>query len=248
MAGAGVVVTFWAHDAGPLLAAIAGLWIFVGGIVSTPREQHWFVLGARLQEQFDCELFGLDWNGPLVGDHVDAEDVADLARGRASNDLRGWYPRVVDEFPSPTNIVLCQRTNAAWARRIHAAYSTFLGLAIAAWFCAIVLIGLAESVELSEFLVWLALPSLPAMLEALDVFLSHRAISARKEHLQKEVDAVLLSGSGDPRDLQDGIFDSRRRPPKVPNWFYRLRRDEDELSAAEAVEAIALRLNLHRRA
>lgn len=246
MAGAGVVVTYWAHGAGAILAAIAGLWIFVGGILSSPRERHWFTVGARIQEQFDCALFGLNWNGPLAGDHVCAEDVADLARGRSSDDLKGWYPQIIDDYPAPTNVILCQRTNAAWGRRTHAAYSTFLACAITAWFCVLVLIGLAESVELSEFLIWLALPSLPAMLEALDVFISHRDISAGKEHLQKEADMLLRSGDADPRDLQDGIFDSRRRPPKVPNWFYRLRRDKDELSAAEAVEAIASRLKLQK--
>jgi hypothetical protein len=241
----GVVVTFRFHGAADYIAAAAGGWILFARTVFDWLERRAFSCGAKAQEQYDSELFGLSWNKNLAGRRLGDEDIVDAARGIELTTLRDWYPLDVDEVAWPRNAVLCQRSSAAWGRRTHTAYAVTVAIGAFGWLLVTVVIGVAAHASLSEYLIRLFLPSQPALMDGVDLVRTHARLAKHRERVEASAEELLLdvdTTGTDSRALQDQIFEIRRRPPRVPNWFYRLRRDRDERAMREAAGAILARM------
>jgi hypothetical protein len=241
----GVLVTFRYQGAAEYLAAAAGAWILFARTLFDWFERRSFLWGAKAQEQFDTELFGLAWNDSLVGRRLSEEDIADAARHVDPATLRDWYPLDVDEIAWPRNAALCQRSSAAWGRRTHAAYVWILTISVFGWLLVTIAIGVVEGASLSEYLIRLFLPSMPALMDGTDLARTHRQVAERRSHVEESAERLLLNvdtSQEDVRRLQDQIFEIRRQPPRVPNWFYRLRRQRDDRAMREAADALVARI------
>ena len=82
---------------------------------------------VTIQEQFDVEVFGLEWNDGLAGPKEAPEDIHTAAQKiqvKRAASLRNWYPDA-DAAPWPLNVILCQRSSAVWGRRGHYWYTIF---------------------------------------------------------------------------------------------------------------------------
>src|SRR6185437_12674220 len=114
--------------------------IFFGRTLLSWFEDRWVARAAAIQEQYDVELFDLDWNDALVGRRVAPEEVADAAahvtKEKDLERFRTWYPASVDEVRWPLNVILCQRSSAVWGRRSHFGYAVFVAAAALVWFIA----------------------------------------------------------------------------------------------------------------
>jgi hypothetical protein len=239
----GVVVTFWYHGAAVYIAAAAGGWILFARTMFDYLERRAFVCGAKAQEQFDCELFSLPWNNGLAGNPLSAEHNARAARRykrKRPTKLHDWYPADVDKAAWPSNVILCQRASAAWARRTHSAYTWAVGTSSLLWLLATMVIGAAAHASLAEYLIRLFLPSQPALMDSVDLVRTHWLNAGRKARVENRAEQLLMNASAsesDSRSLQDQIFEIRQHPPRVPDWFYRLRRRRDEEAMRDAVAA-----------
>ena len=61
---------------------------------------------VTIQEQFDVEVFGLEWNDGLAGPKEAPEDIhtaAQKIQGMRAAALRDWYPEA-DAAPWPLNV------------------------------------------------------------------------------------------------------------------------------------------------
>src|SRR5690606_5390279 len=71
-------------------------------------------LGAKLQEQFDTEVFGLPWNRFVTGAQVEYEDVRSLSAKPLSKareaHFHAWYEPCVGRLPLHLARLVCQRT------------------------------------------------------------------------------------------------------------------------------------------
>ncbi|MGH9194290.1 MAG: S-4TM family putative pore-forming effector [Acidimicrobiia bacterium] len=85
--------------------------------------------------------------------------------------------------PWPTSVLICQRSNAVWARRQHGGYGWALAGLAACWGIVGILIGLLANATLATYLTTIALPSLPALLDASEEARSHFRASAARQRL-----------------------------------------------------------------
>jgi len=246
LAAAAPVVTFWFPDAADGVAAAAGAWVLAGRTVLTIAEQRQTHAAVTIQEQFDVELFELDWNTSLAGPKAAAEDIADGARHiRDDSGLRNWYASA-GNAPWPLDVLLCQRSSAVWGRRAHSAYGLTVATIGSAWFLAGIIMGLVAHLSLGGYLIRLFLPSQPAFLDTIDLARSHLRQSADKRTIEQQADALWEQGCREPgsvapadcRAIQDQTYRLRRRGPRVAQWFYRSRRGRDQ----QAMEAAASQL------
>jgi hypothetical protein len=81
-----VVLLVWPKE-GPLLGAVAGVWVFASRLLFEPIKQRYQQRGAAAQELFDCDVLGLPWNGTL-------------ARRPANEDIR----KASRSFPKPKQL------------------------------------------------------------------------------------------------------------------------------------------------
>jgi hypothetical protein len=233
------------------LAAIAACWLVLGRATLRWCEQNSYHRAALVQEYYDTELFGLDWNNALVGEQPNVADlVADaqkLTRPKRLTKLKKWYDVDLSGLPWPVDVMTCQLQSSIWSRRDQKAYSIFLGVAAGIWVAAGVIYGAAVGMSLSHFLVALFLPSAPALVDAVELSSAHWRYSG--ERLAVETDAQnamrafrftqQLPSPAVARALQDAAYRLRRDQPRVPRWFYELRRHGSTLVSRRAAD------NLH---
>jgi len=237
-----------APDIAEFLGAFAGLWIFVSRVLLVPWRDKWRLMGARAQEMFDCNVLALEWN-PALADPLAHEDIHAAARRAKRKTIKKRKPwRVGDWYPTntdadwPKSVLICQRSNAVWARRQHGGYGWLLVGVAALLFVAGIIFGLSQELSLAAYLSTIALPSLPALLDATEEAKEHFKASEARQRLERETQAQ-LDGDGEAslrlRGLQDQLFSLRHSAPLVPDWFYRLRREKLESDMRDAAKEIA---------
>jgi hypothetical protein len=196
--------------------------------------------GATAQELFDCGVFQLGWNDALARRVSDEEIRGASGSMKRVDRVRDWYPTDV-AIEWPRSVLVCQRSNAVWGRRQHSAYAWTLWVAATLWGIVGIVVAVLDGASLGDYLVTIGLPSLPAMLDAVEVGRSHSGDAARRELLEEQIDVLLETGAADERELreiQDQLFLLRRDAPLVPAWFYKLVRpgfEEDMRYAARRV-------------
>lgn len=230
LALASPLVLLYTPDTGPLLGAVAGGWIFVSRLVLEPIKRELMLKGAAAQEHFDCAVLGLDWNEALVRRLSDEEIRSASGAMQGVERTRDWYPTKQD-LAWPKSVLVCQRSNAVWARRQHRAYARLLLAAAVVWGVLGAAVALIHGASLSEYLVTIALPSLPAMLDASEFSKEHSAAAQSRQILEDQADQLLRTDAGshlELREIQDQLFGLRRQAPLVPEWFYNIIRPKYE--------------------
>ena len=207
--------------------------------------------GAKVQEQFDTEVLGLEWNRLVAGAKVDPEDIRAIT-SRALPEaermrLLNWYEPPIATLPVSFGRLICQRTNLTYDSRVRTRYANFL-------FCFVILIG----VGLVVFALWKKLPMddailnlfLPALPLAAFVLREHRkqrdtveSLTTLKSEVEKLWDKALGGASPetlttDSRALQDAIYRHRASNPLVFDWLYNMLRDRDEDLTRHATEKL----------
>jgi hypothetical protein len=221
---------------GPLIGAIAGAWLFVSRRLFQPFTARFQLKGATIQDMFDCEVLGLPWNDALAR-RVAPEDIAAASRKpKKTAQLADWYP-ADGAAKWPVSVLLCQRSNAVWGRRQHRLYGYTLRGIAAAWGVVGIVVAIAHGASTADYLVTIALPSLPALLDATELADTHLAAASSRERIEQRVDKLLPEGSvpaSDLREIQDQLFALRSTPSIVPEWFYRVlrRRFEADMKTA----------------
>jgi hypothetical protein len=220
-------VLLYQPQLGPLLGALAGGWVFLARLVLEPIKQWFQTKGATAQEAFDCQVLGLTWNDtlayPLSEEEIRSNSKS-FSKAKVEKRHRDWYPAKTD-MPWPKSVITCQRSNAVWARRQHSAYGNYLVCIATLWALAGIATAVIHGSSLAEYLTTIALPSLPALLDATELAKRHYKASARRRRLEKQTDVLFNEASvtaEDLREIQDLIFTSRKDAPPVAAWFYKL--------------------------
>lgn len=238
-------------DLKPFLAVTSLLLLLLDtGLVERIQKER-LKRGARLQEEFDVEVLGLNWNQSLSGSKVDHEDVRaasakPLSKKRESQ-LIPWYEPCVGAVPLHLGRLICQRTNISYDGRLRRTYASFLLGAAIVLGIALALLGISRGLTVSELLVAVTLPCLPLFAWALrEHFKQAETASALttlksqfetlwKQAMAGEAIAELERGS---RELQDSIFRHRASSPLVFDWVYDRLRNSNEDEARHAAECL----------
>ena len=229
-------VLLYRPEWGPLLGAIAGGWLFVSRRALAPFTQRFRLRGAIAQEMFDCAVLGLPWNDALARP-IAPEEIASASRRRKKIErLQDWYPtQTAAEWP--VSVLVCQRSNAVWARRQHRLYGYVLQIAVYAWAAVGIGVAIVHGASTADYLVTVGLPSLPALLETSELAEGHTNAAGSRERLEERAESLLDQGAAtdhDLREIQDQLFTLRRIASIVPEWFYRLVRNRYEKDMKDA--------------
>jgi hypothetical protein len=147
--------------------------------------------------------------------------------------LLGWYPldqRVEGRFA----IAIAQRSNAAYSERLLSANAKVWLAVTVAWTVVAVSISLVVGLSLSTFLLGVALPLLPALLDVWDQWRVTKRAGEVRRAMAEGIERFVrgdgeheLSGE-DLLAWQGQLYDLRRNAPQVPNLVYRRARKRNE--------------------
>lgn len=238
---AGPLVGLLAENASPYLGAAAGLWALVGrGLAMV--ERHYRRQGQQAQECFDTHVFELPWNSALAR-RPSREDLIDWASTNQTKSV-DWYPPEVARLPRPLDALLCQRASANWARRDHERYRVLVAGVGVVMLVISVIIGVLAGMSLGEYLIKLALPLLPALLEIIEIADQNAQLAVAKSNIETRIDELIATAAAtgqvpseqSSRAAQDELF-ATRGVAAVPEWWYSRTRDRREAAMVEAAEA-----------
>ena len=192
--------------------------------------------GATIQEQFDTELYGINWNKLLCKNKVNVDTIQELSSKYKGNDLQNWYSIKIDNsLPKEIAIILCQRINFSWEINQRKKFVSFLAIITIIYYLIYIIIGFAQNIGFFDLLILLS-PSIPFLVFSVQNILSLKShINSKNEtlnYIDSELDKYKTSRSipnlEQLRQIQDTIFTERTVPEKVPDWFYRLNKSTNE--------------------
>lgn len=228
--------------------ALAGIaWLLVhsfvlAGYISRSRRE-----GARLQELYDTRKLGVAWNIELCGHPPTPERIAELARRRYAHRIlkqeeSTWYP-VSSINQGAAAALISQRAAAAWTCRDTQRYGR-LQIAIATCLVAMLtLAAIAANLTVSQFIMLLLAPALPAVVARIESANAMRAAHrTRKRILELATDALDSLADRTPqrkRRLQDLTYLARSQYPRVPLFVYKIFRASNEDAQKYAAKVLA---------
>jgi len=244
----GPTLALLAVDTVGVLAAISAAWLVLGRAVLVPLETRAREQAVKVQELFDTKLFGLTWNAAIAGDPPLADDIACAARAMKDDPERfnDWYDVDLAGLTWPTDVAHCQRQAMAWSRSDHRAYATTLALTASSWAAIGILIALTQQLSLAEYLVKLFLPTAPALLDTIEQQSAHRRHATERESHLSRMDELIRDRCTSTttiteeqcRQIQDSAYLLRCSTPRVPGWFYRMRRQGVQGNTAAASQSL----------
>lgn len=228
------------------LGLAAGAWLILDRLLVARRQAAKLDDAVAAQELYDTTLFDLPWNTALVGRQPAPEELAeDAARQPELASYRTWYSDT-STTPRPLDVLLCQRQNTVWSRRLHTGFATVVETSAATWFVVGIAFAVWRDFSLAAYLAQVFLPSAPAYVAAIDLRAVHRSGAAVRTRIQEGIASRLdRHREGEPltiddcRRTQDAIYLVRRDFPGVPGWYYRLRKQRDQVATDAGVRAYA---------
>jgi hypothetical protein len=168
--------------------------------------------------------------------------------------LRDWYAPSVGNLPIQLARLVCQRASCWWDAKLRRRYAIWVLIALGIFSAVIVMLSLKKGATLENFILVGLTPLMPAIILAVKQFYEHNDAAARADRLKEYTEKLwseALQGGSSPeelavrsRQLQDEIYEHRRRSPLIFNWIYwRLRNQHEELmnKGADALVSEALR-------
>lgn len=229
----------------------------------TPWQKSLRGAAARIQEAFDCDVLELKWNDLKAGKHIDPELVKAQSTkyekwGDEMPTLKDWYSPQVDELPLHFGRIICQRANCWWDSTQRRHYAAWL-VGIVAWVFVVVCgLALSGGASVEALILKGILPLTPALLIALRQFTEQREAADRLDKLKDHCGTIwkeALSGKSKSaladmsRNLQDEIFENRRKAPPVLDFIFKRLRNNFEVSMNHAADhyiseaKLALKIN-----
>jgi len=252
----------------PTTKAYAASWgiavTLLDTFVLTPRQKSLKAKAAKIQEAFDCDVLSLEWRSISVGSRPDPEDVVKWsARKKLSpedeKDLTGWYPKAVGVLPISLARIVCQRANCWWDAELRRRYAAGAVAVVSAIFGISAVAGIIGHFPLDQWVLAGIVPLLPVSILGIRQYKDQREAAERLDALRGHAERLWREALGgaqedrlmqQSRELQDELFDHRRRNPLIFDSIYaKLRnRQEEQMNRAaeELVEEARKQLHLDR--
>lgn len=199
---------------------------------------------AKIQELFDCDVLDLPWHNLKLGRRPDAETIMAAAnRYRKENPqfvgLRDWYPVDAGTLPLHIGRVICQRANCWWDAQLRRRYSIFLLVGVGAVSALVLFFSAYGEFTLERFILTGLVPLMPVLTLGLRRFRDQREAADRADRLKEAAEdlwtlALVKTSTEEQitygsRQLQDEIYEHRRRSPVHSNWLYnRMKQTHEE--------------------
>jgi hypothetical protein len=204
---------------------------------------------AKIQEDFDTNVLSLSWNDIKI-DPVDNEEIILNSKKYKKKEpdfksLKTWYDEPINEPPISVARIIAQRTNCRWDNTLRESFILGLKLVSLGIFTLLIIITIYESVCSKELVL-----GVTTLIYGLFSFLYYyifvirqikdnkhsnakiKRIKLKIENIWKNIEKIdnseldILS-----RQIQDEIYDHRKSTLIVFDWFYNLKKEEQQSSS-----------------
>lgn len=220
-------------------------------LISETRRKKLNTKAAKIQEQFDTDLFNLPWNYILCKTKVDQDTIHDFAEKYKKNDLQNWYSTEIDDsLPHNIAVILCQRTNFSWEISLRKLFAKYLIATIVIYYGLIGIISIIQNTGIYNLMI-LLVPSLSFLIYGIRNSITILTQNKAKQETLQSIDNCLenyVKNRIEPtteilRQIQDVTYIERSSPEKIPDWFYRRFKQKNESKTDYIIRNFKIKLS-----
>lgn len=213
------------------------------------KKDHSRNLAARIQQKFDCNLFGLKWNNALCGNEPEPEDINENKGKLSDNGLTDWYSLAIEPLSQSLSALVCMRTNVAYDMRIRTSYKRLVDIVLFIIIAALLVLSAIKDLSLWNIIINWLIPLLPVFKWTCDVHAQNNAnLNALnrlkiliKRNLEEAIKKKDISKEA-LQEIQNFIFLHRNTSYPIPSWYYKLNRNKSENNLNYSAEQIVSKL------
>ncbi|WP_316799654.1 S-4TM family putative pore-forming effector [Pedobacter frigidisoli] len=206
--------------------------LFLSGYLSKAKTN-----GAKVQELFDCSLYGMEWNETNSGEKPESSMIADAEEKYIFNPkaaLTNWYHIELEGLDHEHAVLRCQETNLEYDRKLRYHFKNDCTI-----ICLVVVVGsflLATMIDITlrSYLINFIMPSLPLIVILIKLIMDNQKAAKSLDDVRKAARKIRLSNSiptmAQLRQVQDKLYCSRKDNTLVPENYYQYRRPKLEQS------------------
>jgi hypothetical protein len=186
---------------------------------------------AKIQEQFDCEVYEMSWDSISVGAKITIETInkfADKYVSIPNMPLEDWYPVEIAGLSKNEAILICQKTNLYYDSSLRNKY--IRAVIISSLVILSILLGVAfiGNPHFTTLIVFIIAPFAPIVYLTLKIYFEHRKSVKALDELRNNITS-LSENKKNPttqelRKIQNSIYRSRKDSALVPDFFYNWKR------------------------
>lgn len=209
---------------GVYVSAAAGLWLFVSRLLLDRWAEVLRGRGAACHDDFDRHVLGIEPGPDFDRRRLSDEEVFAITSTVELDPYRNWY-NLPPKTAWPASVLLCLRSSAVWARRQHTIFAWILGAFTLLVFAEGIVVGLMAGTTLSTYLLVIALPMLPLLLDFAELTRLHHVAAVSRRRAEREINELRING-GVTDDMlaaiQSQLSELRRSSPQIPQTLYRV--------------------------
>lgn len=190
-------------------------------------------LAAFIQQKFDTHVYSMPWNSRLFGQNrnVNHEIVTYskriLGNQKEKDLLYDWYPPVIDSKGLLDGILLCQRENYWWDVGLRKRFKVISIMVITVLSIAVFAMGLLKNESVAQLL-WRFAFIVPMLEWLLNTVKQLNKDIVALNDLDAAINGDSTKTMNDLQDIQRMIFEHRKGCYAIPDYVYRLFKDNDE--------------------
>lgn len=199
------------------------------------------VLAATIQQEFDINVYAMEWDNKLFGirrnlnSEIAAASKKILSDYKERESLRNWYRKEVDTLPLEEGISACQKENFSWDAGLRKRYRRFVTFVLAVIVLLQILISIIKAEPVQELLLRIFANSSALKWITKTLFGINEDLR-RMESIERSVFSIGKKSMEELAYTQKEIFENRKVVTKIPDWFYRIFKDNDEDRERRALE------------
>lgn len=192
---------------------------------------------AKIQEDFDCSIYDLEWHKILVGKKPRIELINRYSEiyKTSKNDLeelKDWYPIELAHIDGLKAILLCQKTNLNYDTSVRAKFKVFIIKICLITFGILLLSALVGNVSFWSFITQLLMSLLPIFTVSAKIIIDQNKTIKNSEELKDHIENVIENESPitqkSIRSIQDKLYCNRKDSGLVPETYYKWQRKRFE--------------------
>ncbi|MBW3524692.1 S-4TM family putative pore-forming effector [Chryseobacterium sp. NKUCC03_KSP] len=192
---------------------------------------------AKIQEDFDCSIYDLEWHKILVGKKPRIELInrySEIYKTSKNNleELKDWYPIELAHIDGLKAILLCQKTNLNYDTSVRAKFKVFIIKICLITFGILLLSALVGNVSFWNFITQLLMSFLPIFTVSAKIIIDQNKTIKNSEELKDHIENVIENESPitqkSIRSIQDKLYCNRKDSGLVPETYYKWQRKRFE--------------------
>ncbi|MEC3874657.1 S-4TM family putative pore-forming effector [Chryseobacterium salviniae] len=194
---------------------------------------------AKIQELFDCSIYGLDWNITNSGEKPDNWSIEEALNKYVENPkapVTNWYHIDLNGLSQKEAILRCQLTNLEYDRKLRFLFKNDCIILASIIVVLSFIIATFMDASLKGYLTHFISPSLPLIVILIKIIIDNQKAVKALEEVRNVANKISSDKSKltmqNLRQLQDKLFFSRKDSVLIPENYYLLRRSNLEKSTA----------------